>query len=180
MYAPTVFPVAVVLAAVLIAAATDVWKFKVYNALTLPLLASGVLYHAFRSELGDSLLGVLFGFGALIVFYILGGMGAGDVKLMAAVGAWLGMPLTYYVFVASSLAAGLFALGLVVLNGRLRETIVNFQIIWLRIAAVARYLGSDDKVELEVRRSDRRDRIVPFAAMVAIGLVTTLLWLQRR
>jgi prepilin peptidase CpaA len=171
--------VAVVLAAVLIAAVTDIWKFKVYNAVTLPLLVSGLLYHGFRGELADSVLGVLFGFGALIFFYILGGMGAGDVKLMAAVGAWLGMPLTYHVFIASSLAAGVYALGLVIWTGRLGETVVNMQIMWLRLASVGRYLGSDDKIESEVRRSDRRGRIIPFAAMVAVGMVATLIWLQR-
>ena len=178
MYGQTAVPVIVVVVAALVAAATDIWKFKVYNVLTLPLLVSGLLYHAFRAELADSLLGVLFGFAALIVLYIIGGMGAGDVKLMAAVGAWLGMPLTFYVFIASSLAAGVYSIGLVVWTGQVGETAVNLQILWLRLASVGRYLGSDDKVESEVRRSDRRKRIIPFAAMVAIGLVATLIWTQ--
>ena len=38
-------PVYVVLAASVLAALTDVWKFKVHNYLTLPLLVSGLLYH---------------------------------------------------------------------------------------------------------------------------------------
>jgi len=177
VYGQTAVPVIVVLVAALVAAATDIWKFKVYNVLTLPLLVSGLLYHAFRAELADSLLGVLFGFAALIVLYIIGGMGAGDVKLMAAVGAWLGMPLTFYVFIASSLAAGVYSIGLVVWTGQVGETAVNLQILWLRLASVGRYLGSEDKVESEVRRSDRRKRIIPFAAMVAIGLVATLIWI---
>jgi len=80
VYGQTAVPVIVVLVAAFVAAATDIWKFKVYNVLTLPLLVSGLLYHAFRAELADSLLGVLFGFAALIVLYIIGGMGAGDVK----------------------------------------------------------------------------------------------------
>ena len=177
MYSQTAVPVIVVLVAALVAAVTDIWKFKVYNALTLPLLGSGLLYHGFRAELADSLVGVLFGFAALIVLYVIGGMGAGDVKLMAAVGAWLGMPLTFYVFIASSLAAGVYALGLVVWTGRVGETIVNLQILWLRLASIGRYLGS--------RRPGRDARsagptaasgIIPFAAMVAIGLVATLIW----
>jgi prepilin peptidase CpaA len=166
----------VVLSAVLVAAATDIWKFKVYNALTLPLLLSGLIYHGWRLELANSILGVLFGFAALILLYIIGGMGGGDVKLMAAIGAWLGMPLTFYVFIASSLAAGAYALGLVIWNGRLGETMVNLHIMWLRLASVGRYLAADDQVEREVRRSDRRSRIIPFAAMVAVGLIMTILW----
>jgi prepilin peptidase CpaA len=178
VFAHTALPVIVVLVAVLVAAVTDVWKFKVYNALTLPLLASGLLYHGFRAELGDSALGLLFGFVALVPLYIVGGMGAGDVKLMAAVGAWLGISLTFYVFIASALAAGMYAVGLVVWNGRLGEVLVNFQIMWLRLASVGKYLGAEDKVEREVRRSDRRTRIIPFAAMVAIGVIATILWLR--
>jgi prepilin peptidase CpaA len=176
--AHSTFPVTVALTAALIAAVTDVWKFKVYNALTLPLLVSGLIYHAWYAELSGSLLGIMFGFAALVVLYIIGGMGAGDVKLMAAVGAWLGMPLTFYVFIASSLAAGVYAIGLVAWTGRVGETVVNLHIFWLRLASVGRYLGADDRVESEVRRSDRRTRIIPFGAMVAIGIIATLLWFR--
>jgi prepilin peptidase CpaA len=171
-------PITVVLVAALVAAATDVWKFRVYNVLTLPLLFSGLIYHAvWGAGLVDSLLGVLCGSGLLLVFYLMGGMGAGDVKLMAAVGAWLGMPGTFYVFVASCLVAALYALVLIVANGRVRETWVNLQIIWHRVAAVGRHLGGEEnRIESEVNRSDRRLRIIPFAAMVAVGVLAVLVW----
>jgi len=169
-------PIAIALTAALIAAVTDIWKFKVYNMLTLPLLASGILYHGMRQDLGNSLLGVLFGFGALIALHVIGGMGAGDVKLMAALGAWLGMPLTYYVFIASSLAAGVYAVVLMVVTGKVGETLVNLRVLWLRLGCIGRYLAADDRVESEVHRSDRRRRIIPFGAMVAVGIITTLLW----
>ena len=178
MFGSSTVPVAVVLTAALVAAVTDIWKFKVYNALTVPLLVAGLLYRGFNFQIADSALGILFGFAALVPLYIVGGMGAGDVKLMAAVGAWLGMPLTFYVFIASSLAAGLYAIGLVIWTGRVGETVVNLHIMWLRFASVSRYLGSEDRIESEVRRSDRRGRIIPFAAMVAIGIVATLLWFR--
>ncbi len=172
-------PIIIVLCAALVAAVTDVWKFKVYNALTVPLLVSGLLYHGFRAELTDSLVGILFGFASLIILYLVGGMGAGDVKLMAGIGAWLGMPLTFYVFIASSLAAGIYSLLLVVLTGKVGETVVNLHIIWLRLSSIGRYLAADDRVETEVLRTDRRRRIIPFAAMVAIGIVATLLWFHK-
>jgi prepilin peptidase CpaA len=173
---PTAVPIAVALTASLIAAITDIWKFKVYNMLTLPLLAGGLLYHGMRADLGNSLLGVVFGFGALIALHVIGGMGAGDVKLMAAVGAWLGMPLTFYVFIASSLAAGVYAVILVVMTGKVGETLLNLRVLWMRLVCIGRYLGADDRVEKEVRRADRRRRIIPFAAMVLVGIVGTLLW----
>ena len=169
-------PAGIVLAAVLIAAVTDVWNFKVHNVLTLPLLLSGLAYHGLAGGLAGSVLGVLFGFASLILFYLLGGMGAGDVKLMAAVGAWLGMPATFFVFLASALAAGLYALVLIVAYGRVRETWVNLQIVWHRLAAIGRHLGADDCVEAGAGRGDRRRRLIPFGAMVAVGILTLLAW----
>ena len=82
---------------------------------TFSMLGLGLLYHGVTggaAALGNSVQGMLVGFAILIVFYILGGMGAGDVKLMAAIGAWLGMPLTLYVFFASAVAGGIDAVGL--------------------------------------------------------------------
>jgi prepilin peptidase CpaA len=169
----------VVLSVVLVTAVTDVWKFKIHNVLTLPLLASGLVYHSVAEGsqgFAASFLGALFGFGVLVALYVLGGMGAGDVKLMAGVGAWLGLPLTFFVFIASSLAAGAYALVIIVLYRRSGETWVHLQIAWHRISAVGRHLGAEDRVETEVARPDRRGRIIPFAAMVALGILSLLAW----
>jgi prepilin peptidase CpaA len=179
-----IVPSLVVLAAAVISAATDVWKFKIHNVLTMPLLLTGLIYHAAvggRAGFATSLLGVLFGFGVLLAFYVVGGMGAGDVKLMAAIGAWLGMPLTFYVFIASSLAAGAYAVVLVAFSeGGIAEVLLNFQILWVRMRAISRHLGDDNRIEHEVKRDDRRRRLIPFAAMVAVGVVMTLLWMRHQ
>ena len=172
-------PILVVLASASVAAVTDVWKFKVHNALTFPLLLSGLLYHwaldnPHTQGLMYSALGALFGFGILLVLYVLGGMGAGDVKFMAGVGAWLGFPLTLVVFLAASLAAGIYAIGLLLLFGNVRETWINLQIAWHRVMVFGRHLGAEDRVETEVQRSDRRRRLIPFTAMVALGMIVVL------
>lgn len=172
-------PGIVVLVAVVIAAATDLWTWRVHNLLTIPLLLTGVIYHGVVDGgvgLGSSLFGVLFAFGALILPYLAGGMGAGDVKLLAGIGAWVGMPGTLHVFIASSLAAGLYSLVLVVLRGKLRETWINFRLIWLRVGAIGRNLQGEDSVESQLKNDNRRLRLVPFAVMVAIGVVATILW----
>jgi prepilin peptidase CpaA len=178
-------PVVVVFVTVVAMAVTDLWQFRVHNLLTLPLLISGLIYQGVvdgTSGLVNGLLGALFGFSALILFCMMGGIGAGDVKLLAGVGAWLGLPLTFYVFIASSLAAGVYSIVLLLMNRRLRETWVNLQIAWYRLKAVGRYLGSDCDVDSTVTRADRRQRLVPFAAMVAVGLIGALLaawWLTK-
>jgi prepilin peptidase CpaA len=172
-------PSAVVLSAALAAAITDVWKFRVYNALTLPLLASGLVYHAVTggvSGFSDSVIGMLCGFGVLVIFYLLGGYGGGDVKLLAAIGAWLGPVATLYVFAASSLVAGVYALGLILLYGRVGDVWKRWKIVWYRLTALGRHLGADDGDGVEENRIDRR-RFVPFAAMMCLGVIATLLWL---
>jgi prepilin peptidase CpaA len=174
-------PFGVVIVASAISAVTDLWRFKVYNLLTIPLLFSGLIYHAVVGgypELSQSLTGALFGFGILVAPYVMGGMGAGDVKLMSAVGAWLGLSVTYQVFIASSVAAGIYALALIIMSRKLFETWINLQILWHRLTVFGRYLGAEDRVESEVIRSDRRRRVIPFAAMVAVGVIATLVWLR--
>jgi prepilin peptidase CpaA len=174
-------PLGVAVVAAVVAAVTDVRSFTVHNVLTLPLLVTGLIYHGFANggaAFSSSLHGALFGFGVLMVFYLMGGIGAGDVKLMAGIGAWLGMSQTMVVFTVAALAGGVYGLVQIAVCGRWRESWVNVQILWHRVAAVGRHLGAEDRVEAEVRRDDRRRRLVPFAAMIMVGVVmsTALSW----
>jgi hypothetical protein len=93
---------------------------------------------------------------------------------MAGIGAWLGMPLILYVFLVSALAAGVYAALVVLLCGTGRDTWISLKIIWHRLAAVGRHLAAEDRVEAEVNRTDRRWRVIPFAAMIALGLLALI------
>jgi prepilin peptidase CpaA len=177
---PAILPFAVVLVASIVAAITDVWKFKVHNWLTVPLMLSGLIYRGITegwAGLSDSAMGVLLGVGVLLVFYLMGGMGAGDVKLMAGVGAWFGGWLTFFVFLASALAGLVYAIVLIVFFGSMRETLVNMRIIWHRFGAAWRRLGAEDNIESSVSLADRRRRAIPFAAMMAIGVISVIVLL---
>ncbi len=172
-------PLAVVASATLIASATDLWKFKVHNALTLPTLALGVAVSAALggwSGLGSSLLGAGLGFGLLVLFFAAGGVGAGDVKLLAAVGAWLGPFLTYQVFVASALFGGAYALALVL--GRYGVLGLAIELIEAGRALLdpGWWNRPRPSIAAEVGRADRRRRLVPFAAMTCLGFFATLAW----
>lgn len=176
---PDLLPLCAAVSVSLIAAATDLRRFKVYNVLTIPALIGGLVASAWLGGwggLGTSLLGVAVGFGVLVVFFALGGVGAGDVKLFAALGAWLGPWLTFEVFLASSLAAGAYALVLVVLEG-------GTTLAYIRVGGLARRMRDPaawslpaDRIDREVARPDRRRRLVPFAATTFVGVVATLVY----
>lgn len=166
-------PIGVVMVAVLVAAITDFRAYKIYNLLTLPLLASGLIYHGVVggwSGFAGSLLGAVIGLALLFLFFLMGGMGGGDVKLMAGIGAWLGAPATLMVLAVACVAAGICAVILMFVHGRARDTWLNFRIMWHRIASIGRHFAADDAMEQELSRSENRGRVIPFGAMVAIGV----------
>ncbi|MFO1040400.1 MAG: A24 family peptidase [Planctomycetaceae bacterium] len=87
---------------------TDVRTRKIPNWLTVSGFLSGLMFHSFVQGLPGfqfSLLGFATGFGLLLILWIIGGGGGGDVKLMGAVGAWLGPTLTLIVFIATGFLA---------------------------------------------------------------------------
>ena len=171
MIYPTV-PILVVSAVCVACAASDLRRFRVSNAWTLSLLASGLIFRAAVTGwpgLGRSLEGAGFGFAALLVPYALGGMGAGDVKLLAGVGAWLGLPMTYEVLIAAALMGGVYALILSATTGRFHTLLMDMRSLIARGATRA-----EVPVQQLVTQADRHRRLVPFAAMVALGLLATV------
>ena len=69
----------------------------------------------------DSVLGVLLAALLLGLFYLLGGMGMGDVKLCASVGAWIGPQQLVFALVFMGLAGGVMAFGWAIQGGFLKE-----------------------------------------------------------
>ena len=89
----------------------DLRTRKIPNYLTFGAALAGLAYNLAVSGwggLGDGLLGLLLGLAFLILPYLMGGMGAGDVKALAALGAWLGPAGTLYLFCYMAIAGGLF------------------------------------------------------------------------
>jgi prepilin peptidase CpaA len=172
-------PAVVVLVCTAIAAVTDWHSFTIRNVITLPLILSGILYHALVNDSAgffDSVGAVCLMAAILFVPYVLGGMGAGDLKLMAGVGAWLGIRQTFYVLIASSLAAGVYALVLVVQRRELKRTLLNFQVMYYKFRSLGAHLGPDERIETIVGGDDRRRRAIPFGVMVALGVIIVLVW----
>ena len=81
-------------------------------------LACNLIFHGWLGLMGG-VLGMLMGFGFLILPYLWGGMGAGDVKALAALGAWLGPVGTLFLFCYMGIAGGLMAVGVLLWKGLL-------------------------------------------------------------
>jgi prepilin peptidase CpaA len=172
------FALAVVAVVTLVAAATDLWTFRVYNVLTIPSIFLGIVVSSILggfSGLGSSLLGVIVGFCVLAFFFALGGVGAGDVKLFAALGAWLGPWFTMEVFAASAVAAGLYAMGLVLLRGGFAIAVTDLYLLWTRMLDPSQWKRPEVQLDTEVKRPDRRGRLVPFAAMTCLGFFAVMI-----
>jgi prepilin peptidase CpaA len=175
-------PLVAVGLATLAAAATDLWKFKVYNILTFPMIAAGLVVSTFLGGWGglaSSLMGAGLGFGLLVVLCAMGGVGEGDVKLLTAVGAWLGPYLTYQVFVATALFGGAYAVSLVLIREGVMGLAVELIAARQALLSPGSWKRPESTIEAEVRRPDRRRRLVPFAAMTCLGFFATIAWWGR-
>jgi prepilin peptidase CpaA len=112
----------------LIACVTDLRSRRIPNVLTLGGAAAALLFHAVTAGgagIGVAASGWLVGTAVFFPFFLLRGMGAGDVKLMAAIGAWLGPAEALEVAIYASLVGGVLALGVALAKGYLRAAFRN-------------------------------------------------------
>jgi len=108
-----------------LAARTDLRSGRIPNQISLTLIALGLL-RGLVAWLGGApgdpmrlaLLGLATGLALTIVFFLLGALGAGDVKLMAGVGAWVGPVLALQIFAVTALVAMAIAIATVLVRGK--------------------------------------------------------------
>lgn len=99
----------------------DLKHQKIPNLITFPLMLFGLSYHTVTagfSGIGFSFLGLVVGIAIFIIPYILGGMGAGDAKLMGGAGAVLGAKGVFIAGIFSILAGFIYAIILLVLYSK--------------------------------------------------------------
>jgi prepilin peptidase CpaA len=109
----------------IIGATTDVLFHRIPNWLTFPTITIGVLYHTAAKGLEGflfSLEGIALGIACFVIPYLMGGMGAGDAKLMGAVGGLMGPAGTFIAFLFTAIIGGIYALGLLAFHKHLKET----------------------------------------------------------
>jgi len=147
-----------VLSAILtIAVIEDIRNHRISNKLVLCTFVSGVGLHLMNYGLvgifGFVLAGSATGFFALLPFYILGGMGAGDVKIFAAVGAFLGPFATLYAVAMTLVIGALIAAGVFSYH-KYRSDLVN---------------------EDQEKTNSKKGVSFPYAPAIALGTIGTIL-----
>ena len=169
---PVVALVSLALAA--IACWCDLRTRRIPQIVTLGGAAAGVLFHltsgGWAAGLG-SVSGWLVGIAVFFLPFALGGLGAGDVKLLGALGAWLGMSQVLWLALYTGAAGGVMALAVALAHGYLREALFNVATLighW-------RLNGPRPLDELTLARS--RGPRLAYAVPILAGTVATI-WLR--
>lgn len=158
---------------VLTAAFTDIRTRKIPNWLTLSGVLAGLVLNTVLggwSGLALSAEGLLLAFVAYFLLYALRAMGAGDVKLMAAVGAIVGPGDWLKIFLASALAGAVLAILLMLRKGRAKQTLSNTFFIFGELLHLrAPY---ERRKELDVK--DPNALNMPHGVAIAAGVLICL------
>ena len=111
------------------AAINDLSSRRIPNRLLLGGLAGALVLHAVSPNPGEALLaclgGAITGLLIFVPFYLVRGMAAGDVKMMATVGAFTGPAAALHIAVLAWCAGGAMALGIIIYRGRVRLALAN-------------------------------------------------------
>jgi prepilin peptidase CpaA len=152
----------------LTAAGVDWRHRRIPNWLTVPGLLAGVAVHTVISGWPGakmSLEGAGLGLVILLPFVLLRAMGAGDWKLMGAVGAFLGPVFLMFVLLGSAFIGGLMAVVEAVRAGKLKETILNMGVLVQGFAVFGFHANPEISID------NPKSLKVPFGVAVALATI---------
>lgn len=171
----------VVTITLVVAAVIDGLQLKVPNWITFPMILTGWVYSAWASSaaggawyegLGWSLWGTTVGLGLLLPAYAIGGMGAGDVKLLAGVGAWMHATHTTQAFVVSAIVGAVLAILMVLYRGAWNKHSNQF---WLILNEIMTVKNPERLSEIAAERKPRM-ALLPYGIPIAIGTIVYFAW----
>lgn len=166
--------VMIILIAVLIATTySDLKHHKIKNYWIISGILLAFITHAHLAGLDgifNSLAGLIVGLVFFLPLYITGGMAAGDVKLMAAVGTLLGLELAWMTVLTTLISGGILALSYLLIKGDLKRYIKRWSAI-LSNVVITRNVKSVyiDPAENEVARQS-----FPYALAITLGVLISL------
>jgi prepilin peptidase CpaA len=150
-----------------VAVVSDLRRHRIPNLLILVGIALGLAGQTYAggvSGLGDGLSGLLIGFGIFLPMYALGGMAAGDVKLMAMVGSFFPPHYALWAGFFSLLYGGLCGFLIVLVRGQLLQTLGRY---WLILKARAYFAPTADEVA---------GKPFPYTIAILFGTLNSVYW----
>ncbi len=157
------------------ACGTDLAWRRIPNVITFGSALAGFAWHAWSAGAGGAawaLAGWGVGLALLMPLYLLQSMGAGDVKLLAAFGAWVGPVDAVWAGLFGTIAGGVLALFVAVSSGYLGTAVRNLYtlLMFWRVSGVRPM----DDLTIDTSRGPRLARAIP----MLVGVVVTL-WLKQ-
>ncbi len=158
----------------IVAAYIDGKQLRVPNWLTFPMVISGLVFSVCVGGIGDwesgligGLLGMFVGLACLLPLYAVGGMGAGDVKLMAGIGAWLGVTITLDAFCVSTIVGAVMAVVMVLYKRSFQKHYANFLLI------LTEWMIIKNPRELAELAAERKPSmlLLPYGIPICIGSI---------
>jgi prepilin peptidase CpaA len=163
----------ILVALVLTAAVWDLKSRRIPNWLSLAGIISGISLNSFLfgwTGLKEALEGMAVAFAVYFLLYMVRAMGAGDVKLMAAVGTFVGPENWFYIFLITALIGGVVALAVLAWRKRLRKTFDNVSFIVAEMMHFrAPYMARE---ELSVK--SQKAFTLPHGAVISLGCMVFL------
>jgi prepilin peptidase CpaA len=161
----------VFIAFVVTCALSDLLVRKVFNVVVVAGVILGLganLMYFGLPGLGQSMLGMAAGFAFLLPFYLLGGIGAGDVKFLAACGAITGLKLLLWGTLYGAVIGGVYAIILLAVNRKALRTLKDV------LTGLFLFITARSRRSLEFNKSFTT--YIPYVVFLAMGLV--LRWLE--
>lgn len=162
--------------ALLYAAWEDVRTRRIPNWLTFGLLLTGLARSfgpAASATPGQAFAGFALGFAITFLPFALGALGGGDVKLIAACGAWMGPNMTIELLVIVSIAAAAAAVVQAIMQRRTKAVLGSTAVVALGLLH-ARELGATHAADT-ARTGHGVDRPLPYAVPVLVGFCLVML-----
>ena len=177
---PVVFQI-VLLLMVAVAAVYDIRFRRIPNWLVLTGLVLGLGLNTFWFQWRGaraSLMGIGLAFLIYFPLYLLRGMGAGDVKLMAAIGAIVGAANWFGIFIVSSLLGGVVAIVLLLSRGRLMNSLWNIGFLFQRLFSLKAPYAREE-LDISSPKSIKLPHGVAIAGGSVIFLAAAWIWARR-
>jgi prepilin peptidase CpaA len=168
MSGPIEFHVIVIVLVSIMGAATDIIRGRIYNLLTAPVLASGLVYALYSGgglQFSQSFLAVVIGFLALSWMFALKFMGGGDVKFLMALAAWGGVQFVLQTTFLSLILGGIMAVFVLLSKKRFADFYSRIYVFFLSF-----FVKGMEKGALSIDAKSK----MPFGVPIAAAAIWTI------